>query len=333
MTSPSITVVGAGIFGIWQAYTLAKAGHRVRLVEATSEPFAKAASVFAGAMLAPYCEAESAERVVQELGLRGLELWRLHYPGVVANGTLVVAGSRDRAELVRFARLTQGFEHADGEAIAALEPDLEGRFANGLYFHLEAHMAPCVAMSFMLGAARKAGVEVALSTPWDGVTPHAGLTIDCRGMGAVQQVEGLRGVRGERVLVRTDEVTLSRPVRLLHPRHPLYVVPWGMGQYMIGATVIESADTSPMTVRSALELLGLAYALHPAFGEAEIMDMGAGVRPALPDNIPKARIEAAGRTIRVNGAYRHGFLLAPVLAEAVAAWIATGEGHALVVNG
>ena len=31
-----------------------------------------------------------------------------------------------------------------------------------------------------------------------------------------------------------------------------------------------------------------------------------------------------GRTIHVNGLYRHGFLLAPVLAELVADYLATG---------
>ena len=68
---------------------------------------------------------------------------------------------------------------------------------------------------------------------------------------------------------------------------PLYVVPWGDGRYMVGATVIESDDAGPVTVRSALELLGSAYALHPAFAEAEIVEMGAGVRPAFADNVPK----------------------------------------------
>ena len=126
----------------------------------------------------------------------------------------------------------------------------------------------------------------------------------------------MRGVRGERLVVRARDVTLSRPVRLLHPRFPLYVVPWGEGLHLIGATVIESEDASPMTVRSALELLGMAYALHPAFGEAEIVELGAGVRPAFPDNIPRAIVR--GRCILVNGAYRHGFLLAPLLAKAVA---------------
>jgi glycine oxidase len=132
----------------------------------------------------------------------------------------------------------------------------------------------------------------------------------------------LRGVRGERLVVRSREIDLQRPVRFLHPRHPIYVVPWGDGVHMIGATVIESEEAGPVTVRSALELLGMAYALHPAFGEAEILDMGAGVRPSFPDNVPK--IIVRGNTIHVNGLYRHGFLMAPALAEMVAAYLDGG---------
>ena len=123
-------------------------------------------------------------------------------------------------------------------------------------------------------------------------------------------------------MLRTREVELQRPVRLLHPRHPLYVVPWGDGLFMLGATVIESEDAGPVTVRSALELLGSAYALHPAFAEAQIVEIGAGVRPAFADNVPK--IVVRGGTIHVNGLFRHGFLLAPRLAELVADYLATG---------
>ncbi len=117
--------------------------------------------------------------------------------------------------------------------------------------------------------------------------------------------------------IRSREVALARAVRFLHPRIPLYIVPRANNEFMIGATMIESADEGGLSVRSALELLGAAYALHPAFGEAEILEMGAGVRPAYPDNEP--RIEERDGRIFVNGFYRHGFLLAPAFAERVAA--------------
>jgi glycine oxidase len=322
MPKRNITVVGAGITGLWQAFALARKGHRVRLIEKSATPFADAASSYAGAMLGPFCEKEVYAPVVRDLGLQSITHWRETFPGTVVQGTLVVAGARDTGEVEHFARLTEGHERIDAAAIAGLEPDLEGRFATGLFYAQEAHVAPRAAMEFLLQEARRVGVEATFGAEWQGKAGDGDTIIDCRGLGARSTLTDLRGVRGERLIVRSREISLNRPVRLLHPRQPIYVVPWGDGLHMVGATVIESDDAGPITVRSALELLGMAYALHPAFGEAQIVEAGAGVRPALPDNVP--RIIVRGATIHVNGLYRHGFLLAPALAELVADYLETG---------
>ena len=327
MASQSITVVGAGIIGLWQALMLARRGHRVRLLDAAAEPFVDAASRLAGAMLAPDCEGETAEPCIDVLGRRAMAIWRETFPGIVNNGTLVVAAARDRSELQRFARATRGHETIDADKIAALEPHLAGRFASGLFYASEGHMVPLTAMQFLLDEVRKAGGEVRFGTAWveGDESNDTDIVVDCRGLMAQEALPDLRGVRGERVLLRTKEVQLSRPVRLLHPRQPLYIVPWDDDVFMVGATVIESGDQGRVTVRSALELLGLAYALSPAFGEAEILELDAGVRPSFPDNVP--RILVRGRTIHVNGLHRHGFLVAPGLAELVAEYLQTGAEH------
>lgn len=317
-----IDVAGAGIFGLWQALTLARAGHHVRLFEISAEPFANSQSQYAGAMLAPWCEAEAAEPIVRDAGIACMPLWLEAYPGIVKAGTLVVAQSRDLSELKRFARLAPGHEMVDGPRIDDLEPDLAGRFKSGLLFAGEAHMRTPAALAALLDLARQAGAQVHLGEPWQ-PDPSADFTIDCRSLAARDALPTLRGVRGERLLVRARDVSLRRPVRLLHPRFPLYIVPWGDGLHLVGATVLESEDPSPMTVRSALELLGMAYALSPAFGEAEILETSAGVRPAFPDNVP--RVVVQGRTIHVNGAHRHGFLLGPAMARIVADVVTTGR--------
>jgi glycine oxidase len=100
-------------------------------------------------------------------------------------------------------------------------------------------------------------------------------------------------------------------------------VPRGDGVYMLGATVIETAERGRVTARSLLELLSAAYALHPAFGEAEVLEIGVDARPAFPDNLP--RIRRVGGTIHANGLFRHGFLLGPALATQVADLLFAGK--------
>jgi glycine oxidase len=263
-------------------------------------------------MLAPWCEAESAEKPVLDLGIESLKFWTETVPVAKRQGTLVVAPARDRPELARFARRTSGFQHIDGAKIAALEPDLAGRFDEALFFPGEAHLDPRAAIA-ALAASLASLANVTLRFGSSESQRHADWTIDCRGLAAQCALSDLRGVKGEMLVLSTREIALHRPVRLLHPRHPVYIVPRGEGQFMVGATMIENEEPGRITARGMLELLGAAYSLHPAFGEAEVIETGAGLRPAFPDNLPKIR--RVGHTVHVNGFYRHGFLLAPALAR------------------
>ncbi len=306
-------VVGAGVLGLAAAMELAERGFKVTLYE-RNPGLGGNASWLAGGMLAPFCEGESASPSVVERGRQAVAWWARHVP-VTRNGTLVVAPPRDAPDLDRFAQRTQSWERLDEAAIAALEPDLAGRFRKGLYFAQEGHVDAREAMNALCQRLIAKGAELCFGHPFpsDG---RAGVIVDCRGFAAQDALPELRGVRGEMLLVRTREVRLSRPVRLLHPRIPLYIVPRADGLFMIGATMIESAEQGGMTARSAIELLSAAFALHPAFGEAEIVEMSAGVRPAYADNEPRL-IERDGR-LCLNGAYRHGYLLAPDLARQAA---------------
>ena len=315
-----VTVTGAGIAGTWQSLKLARAGFDVTLHERSDASLDQSAAYFAGGMLAPWCEQESAEPAITRLGVRSLTLWREELPDTPFNGSLVIAHPRDRADLERFARLTTNHVRLRGDELARLEPALAGRFAEGLFFPDEGHVEPRRVLSELHRRLIAAGAAVHFDSA--AAPEHVdGLSIDCRGLAAREDDNELRGVKGEMIVVETSEIALQRPVRLIHPRWPLYVIPRNHNRFMIGATSIEREDHD-VTVRSALELLSAAYAVHPAFGEARIVEIGAGLRPAYPDHLP--RITIRGDHIRINGLYRHGFLLAPALAELTTAYLTRG---------
>ena len=317
-----ITVMGAGVAGLACAVELAERGADVEVVDRGEKLGASGCSWYAGGMLAPWCELESAEPLIAKLGTESIAWWRERFPGTVLNGSLVVAHGRDTGELANFSRRTEKFDWLDGESVGSLEPDLRGRFNKALFFKDEGHLDPRAALAFLAQRLEKLrvpirfGVTVAVAPACWGAPSSARQVVDCTGLAARDVLTDLRGVKGEMLILRLRDISLSRPVRVLHPRMPLYIVPRGDGLFMVGATMIESDQPTRISARSMLELLSAAYALHPAFGEAEIVEIGTGVRPAFPDNLP--RIRWYGDTLYVNGLFRHGFLLAPALARRVA---------------
>jgi glycine oxidase len=311
-----VAVIGAGVAGLTASLALAERGARVVLYERSATLGAQACSWMAGGMLAPYCERDGSEPRVSERGMAALGWWPRHVPGVTRGGSLVVVAPRDRADLARFAARTERHEALDADALAALEPDLAGRFGQALWFADEAHLDPRHALEALALALRRLGgrLEMDADVRCDDFADRP--VIDCRGLGARDALPSLRAVRGEMILLRSRDIRLHRPVRLLHPRTPVYVIPRADGLLMLGATSIESEHAGPVSARSAMELLNAAYLLHPALADAEIVELGVGLRPAFPDNLPA--VVRDGQVLRFNGLYRHGFLLSPWYAEHLA---------------
>ncbi|KZK94647.1 Glycine oxidase [Pseudovibrio sp. Ad46] len=303
-----ITIAGAGLAGLASAYELAKSGASVTIFEKSAKPGESSVARFAGGMLAPFCERESAEEDVVTLGVQAADWWS-QVTLVTRHGTLVVTPPRDQAELTRFARRTSHFTEVNGQAISELEPALAGRFERGLFFKEEAHLDPRQALADLTGVVQELGVEIQY-----GRTAPARVNLNCTA--TASSLPDLRAVRGEMAILHCPEVQLSRVIRLLHPRMPLYLVPRADGLFMIGGTMVESNSDRPPTLRSLTEMLSAAFAIHPAFAEASVVEIGAGLRPAFPDNLPRL-VEHDG-SLHLNGLYRHGFLLAPALAQQAA---------------
>lgn len=314
----SIRIAGAGLAGLCCALELARRGADVTVFETALSPRLGSVARFAGGMLAPWCERESAEEEVVSLGAGAADWWA-QVTQVQRRGTLVVAPARDRGELARFGRRTRAFETVDADRIAALEPALKGRFSTGLFFDQEAHLDPRRALHDLARAAQIAGVQFHYNT-----SAPTDVDLNCTGMAA--NLPGLRPVRGEMAILHCPDVHLTRTVRLLHPRMPLYIVPRGDGHYMIGGTMIESNSDRPPSLRSLSELMSAAFTVDPGFAEASVVEIGAGLRPAFVDNLP--RIVEQDGVVHLNGLYRHGFLLAPAMAAKVANHFIKEDHHA-----
>jgi len=325
----SIAIAGAGVMGRLLAWQLARAGHQVRVVDPAAGPEQPGAAGFSAAgMLSPLAEREHAEAEVADLGWRSLALWpaiaqALSQPGLVrTQGSLLLAHGSDLGAAQRvLARMPQGPQPLDRAALRALEPDLAPDLKAWL-LPGEGQLLPRELMAAL--ARQTGGIDWLWGRMATAVQPHelrlddgrrlvADLVIDTRGLGARHDMPGLRGVRGEVIWLHAPGVVLQRPVRLMHPRHRVYLVPRPGDVIVVGASEVESEDRSPVSLRSAVELMAAAHSVLPALAEARVVHMETNLRPALPDHRP--RIDHEPGLLRINGLFRHGWLLAPALAE------------------
>jgi len=342
-----IGIAGAGVLGRLLAWQLSRAGHAVTVFDPAAGPEAPvtgsltghaacAAGFTAAGMLSPIAELDNAGPTIARLGWRSLALWRgvadaLRADGCGAplfaqHGSLMLAHGADLGAARRvLARLETAPslptpQPLDRTALADLEPAL----APGLHAWLLPEEAQIMSRDMLHALAVHAptvhwcwGEHVERVEP--GVLHVAGegpvrfdLVIDVRGIGARPGLP-VRGVRGEVIWLHAPGVTLHRPVRLLHPRHRVYIVPRPGDILLVGASEIESEDRSPVSLRSAVELMAAAQSVLPELAEARIVHLETNLRPALPDNEPHTHVESG--LLRINGLFRHGWLLAPALVQ------------------
>lgn len=331
-----ITILGAGLMGRLLACALAQEGSQVAIYDAGGPDAELSAARVAAAMLAPLAESAVSEPGVVRMGQHAMQRWpqllqELRQPVFFQqNGTLIVwhwqdatDAARLRDKLVHTEALLPDLPRAellDETRLAQHEPSLAGKFHEGLYLPGEGQLDNRQLLAAQLDRMQQLGVRLhwnqprALADFAPGTPGQPDVVLDCRGLGARQDWPQLRGVRGEVIRLHAPEVTLQHPTRLVHPRYPAYIVPKEDHHFVVGATAIESDDLSPASVRSTLELLSAAYALHSGFAEARILEIATQCRPALPDNNPCIR-QVGERTLQINGLYRHGFLIAPALLD------------------
>lgn len=331
-------VIGSGLIGRLLSWRLIQAGHQVDILSSDDRQGTDSAAYIAAAMIAPATEAVSADAKVSEIGLQSLQLWpqwikelpeQIFYQN---QGTLVVAHAGDKAELDRYQRradhvLNKGaFEQLNQQQLAERETDLAENFDQAMFFEQEA----CLDNRQLF---QSLGDVLSEHCDWQQCEPVENISeavidklsqqhfaksydsydavIDCRGNGARQDISDLRSVRGEVIRVHAPEVSFKHCIRLMHPRYPFYLAPRPNNEYVLGATVVESDDRSPVSIRSGLELMSALYSMHKGFAEARILEMASHCRPGLSNNMPTIKRNSWG--FHLNGFYRHGYLFGPAI--------------------
>lgn len=348
LSPSSFAILGAGLMGRLLAVELARQGHRVDIYDAGGPAAEKSAARVAAAMLAPLAESAITEPGVVRMGHHALTRWPQLLAGLAEPvffqqaGTLIVWHRQDAAEAQRLTRLLETTQHTvselpamqklDGATLAQAEPALAQRFAHGLYLPGEGQLDNRQLLAALVVEMERLAVRAHWNAPRSpdafapGTPGQPDWVLDCRGLGAKPDWAALRGVRGEVVRIHAPGVTLQRPTRLVHPRYPIYVAPKQDHVFVIGATEIESDDLSPASVRSTLELLSAAYAVHPGLAEGRVLELATQCRPTLPDNLPAIR-QPRARVLEVNGLYRHGFMIAPAMLDVALEMLNTGQSQ------
>jgi glycine oxidase len=326
-----IGIAGAGLLGRLLAWQLSHVGHRVTVFDPAADAQARGAAGWTAAgMLSPLAELESADARMAELGWRSIALWRRiveQLPLAVdlrSEGSLLLAhrgdlGSAQRLLAVLAARAPAGVapEALSSDRLRELEPSVHGP-AHGWLLPGEGQIHTVQAMQALAEAATRQGAQWRWGRRVERLAAgrvddeRFDWVFDVRGMGARPDLP-VRGVRGEILWVHAPGVVLRRPLRLLHPRQRVYLVPRPGDLVVIGASEIESEDRSPISVRTMLGLLSAAHSVVPELAEARIVHSETNLRPAMPDNLPC--VDSQPGLTRINGLFRHGWLLAPALVQ------------------
>ena len=358
-----VVVVGAGAVGLAVAWSAARRGMRVVVLEA-SEPGAGASGVAAG-MLAPVTEADFGEDELIALNLAAARAWpafaraleaRSGYAiGYRTTGTLSVAVDRDEAELLHRLHdlqreLALEAEWLSPRACRRLEPGLAPRIAGGILAPGDHQVSPRALTAALAVAVAADGGQVRPETRVQGIETGAqGVEVVFDGgerltAPAVVLATGAESARIEvpeaaRVPVRPVKGQILRlrarrgaalPAQRVVRTPEVYAVPRADGRLVVGATVEEQGFDVAVTAGGVLELLRRAYEALPGIAELELVEARAGLRPAAPDNGPVVGATDVPGLVWATGHGRNGILLAPITGEAVAALLCGAEPPAQI---
>lgn len=322
-----VAVIGAGVIGLAIGWRCAQRGLQVEVYD--PEPGQGASHASAG-MLAPVSEADFGETALTRLLVESADRWPAFCSQLEAEsgvdigyreeGTLVAALTAD--DLAAVDRLRE-YQAGLGLPIIPLrpgqmrsqEPLLSPRLRGGAFAPQDRQVDPR-----RLVSALSALVPVTRRTVSDLSTVEADVVVVAAGCGSAA-LTGLpvRPVKGQILRLRAPGGAppgIRHVIRGYADGRPVYLVPRADGEVVVGATVEELTDKA-VTAGGVLDLLRPAVDLVPELAEYELAEASVGLRPGTPDNAPIIG-ELVPGVVVATGHYRHGVILTPITADAIA---------------
>jgi glycine oxidase len=355
---PTVAIVGGGVIGLSIGWRLAQAGCSVDVYERGRA--GQGATFAAAGMLAAGVEVEPSEEGLLPLTRRSQELWpdfarELEAAsgmsvGYRAEGTVVVALTRDDAEQLRFTfelyeRLGLAIEWLSAADALRREPMLHPQLAGACYSGADHQVDNRQVALALIEAFRRAGGRLHEETGVDAIDVDGGRAhgVTVRGERRSAEIVVLaagawsRDIPGLPLAVRPP----VRPVKgqmmalAMDASHPLirhvvwapkaYLVPRSDGRLIIGATTEERGFDTSITAGGTLALLDGAWRVLPGIEELPIVEQWVGFRPGSRDDAPILGPTRVDGLVLATGHHRNGVLLTPVTAQGIASYILTGQ--------
>lgn len=336
-----VVIVGGGVIGLFCAVRLAKAGMRVTLLEAEAEHagmFGPTASAAAAGMLAPLNEEASPHDV---LALESFDLWRSQRAGaewadgVRFDGAVVVGRSAEEAGALaqRAARLGRSAS-SQSPAQTRKRTGFNAKLENALFLDDEGVADPLRVLSGLAMQARAHGVIIEYHQDVAEVSAHSATTHTGRviegeviilapGAWATEKLQAaapaLRHIRPAKGHLVSVELERSLAPNL---RAGAFYLAQRREDVVLGATLEFDRFDRKVSETQVNELLAAAEALLPG----EVKPAGrawAGIRPMSPDGWPM--IGFSNGVLLASGHSRNGWLLAPITAEIITAYVSGAE--------
>lgn len=324
-----IAIIGAGISGLLTALEIQSLGAQITIYDKDGFP-GRGASYAAAGMVNPSGEVTDLPLQLINAANAGVKFWsefcKKNNISINAKGSIFIANKSEIGDFKNYIDALKNsnlaYEILDDEALLSLNFGL--KFNKGIYFPNDITINSRAILKKIVMLLKEKGAQFIKSN----VNPEYlkkdyEWVIDARGW--TDCSEGLIAIKGETISIVSNKPIVQMPIRFQYNDVIVYIVPNKNNIFTIGASSRLEINPNPKLSRlDGIEfLIKAANYFSPKTMKMHIKEIKCGIRPAYPDFRP--RIKYDGNIVSINGLYRHGFLLTPVMAKIIAKQIINKE--------